>query len=691
MVANSDGTDRRDLGTGFDPVWSTDSGRLAFTRLRDGSSQVVVIDADGSDSRVVAEGSDPDWSPDGSRIAFTAARDGMVMVVDLESARRRQVTSLPGRAPDWSPDGSRIAFVGFIDGSDEILVVDADGAEQEQLTDSTGEDQGPVWSPDGARIAFTSERDGDLSETSPDSEVYVMNADGSGQFRVSETSGRSSDIVWYPYGDYVAFTNHFWRDYYVYVAATDGSDQWSVTYDARSRDPVWSPDGRNIVFTSTRDGNFEVFVSDPDGGDQQQIVSYPGEGLEAAWSPDGTRAAFTRFKDGFHEIFVANTDGAEPQQLTFSSDSRPVWSPDGARIAFVGDRYREGDPGNNTIDNEIFVMNADGSDQYQLTDTDGHEHGPVWSPDGSRIAFVTQTDLDPSPTVSRSDYQIFVVNADGTGQQQLTKRVGWNHRGPVWSPDGTHIAFNRGRQGTVDVVMVVDADGTDQEYLGRGWGPVWSPDSTRIAFTRTGRNTRIPSIYMVNADGTGLRSLAFGALPAWSPDGSRIAFIDFGDSGFTHEIVVMKPDGTDLRLLSRTGPETIPSWPVWSPDGTRIAFTSAHERRRGGLRGEHGRLRAAADHPQHPFQRRGTRLVTRLIQLDIPGSVRPVTIGSGYSQRTWVGSGASWARKAARESITGSGCSTIMMWPAPSIITSRRSPMLRRSGAAALRGVHHIQ
>ena len=133
---------------------------------------------------------------------------------------------------------------------------------------------------------------------------------------------------------------------------------------------------------------------------------------------------------------------------------------------------------------------------------------------------------------------------------------------PMWSPDGTRIAFHHSTQSTTKI-LVVNADGSDQRMLARTrgdeWGPVWSPGGDRIAFTGIARRGGVPSVFVVNADGTDQRNLTFGAGPRWSPDGTSIAFVDYGDTGFTFEIVRVNPDGTNQRLLTRTGPETAPS------------------------------------------------------------------------------------------------------------------------------------
>ena len=161
----------------------------------------------------------------------------------------------------------------------------------------------------------------------------------------------------------------------------------------------------------------------------------------------------------------------------------------------------------------------------------------------------------------------------------MTDTDGDDHN-PVWSPDSTRIAFHHSTQSTTKI-LIVNADGSGQRPLartrGEEWGPRWSPDGTRIAFTGVPRRNATPSVHVVASDGSGQTSLGPGANPRWSPDGSRIAFVDYGDAGSTWEIVSINPDGTDPVPLSRTGPRTLPTGLVWSPDGSAIAFSSSHD------------------------------------------------------------------------------------------------------------------
>ena len=232
------------------------------------------------------------------------------------------------------------------------------------------------------------------------------------------------------------------------------------------------------------------------------------------------------------EVWVMNGDGTDQKQLT-DNGRFPVWSPDGTRIAYTGTRLTGPRIRPSQI-NEVWVMNADGTDPKQLT----NGALPAWSPDGTRIAY----------NVGGVAHGVRVMNADGTDPKQL------NDHGalPAWSPDGTRIAYSGSG------VWVMNADGTDQKQLNdHGWRPAWSPDGTRIAYDLGG-------VWVMNADGTDPKQLNdHGALPAWSPDGTRIAY-DLGG------VWVMNADGTDPKQLNDHG-----ALPAWSPDGTRIAYSGS--------------------------------------------------------------------------------------------------------------------
>ncbi len=339
----------------------------------------------------------PTWSPDGRRIAFLhyrwddsgAGTEAYVMNADGSGQRNltrewgREVTpppSPPRTSPIWSPDWRTIAFLrnpcdavhrAACRGNTTIYVMNADGSGKRKLArggsvkESWGQREaggdGVAWSPEGRRIAFVTDRDGNF-------EIYVMNADGSGQRNLTRKPGFDSDPVWSPDARKIAFVSSAGdgkgppRRQEIYVMSADGSGLRTL---ARGHAPVWSRDGRKIAFRSDRDGNGEVYVMNADGTGLRRLTQDPASDGGALWSLDGRKIFFVRFQHGNSDIYVMNADGSGERNLTPDArtarrayDGSPVLSPDGRRIAFVSER-----DGNK----QIYVMNADGSGQRRVT------------------------------------------------------------------------------------------------------------------------------------------------------------------------------------------------------------------------------------------------------------------------------------------------------------------------------------
>ena len=229
-------------------------------------------------------------------------------------------TSVPATKPYA---GGRIAFASDRYGNMEIYVMDADGSNQRRLTNSPHYDNSPSWSPDGTRIAFTSKRDGNY-------EIYVMDADGSNQRRLTNSTHYDNSPSWSPDGARIAFDSSHYDNYEIYVMDADGGNQLKLTNNpAVDWYPSWSPDGARIAFDSYRDGNYEIYVMDSDGSNQRNLTNNPAQESSPSWSPDGARIAFRSNRDGNNEIYVMDSDRSNERRLTNNSadDRSPSWSP----------------------------------------------------------------------------------------------------------------------------------------------------------------------------------------------------------------------------------------------------------------------------------------------------------------------------------------------------------------------------
>jgi Tol biopolymer transport system component len=286
------------------------------------------------------------------------------------------------------------------------------------------------------------------------------------------------------------------------------------------------------------------------------------DGTHAAYPGTNGLIIFHTDRDGDNEIYSMNADGSNPTNLTNTSNSNdqdPAWSADGTKIVFDSTR----DTWPLSGGNEVYTMDADGSNQTRRTvDSSRFDGRAVWSLDGSQIAFATNRDGTGSPRPS----EVYVMNADGTGQTNMTNDAADDHF-PAWSPDGSLIAFQTDRDLNVEIYTMSATNGSGltnlSESAGRDSLPAWSPDGTRIAF-RSDRDGN-GEIYVMNADGSSQTRLTFepgrDGEPAWSPDGTKIAFLSDRDGDF--EIYVMNADGTCPNNLTQN--DAAEEHPDWQP------------------------------------------------------------------------------------------------------------------------------
>ncbi len=246
--------------------------------------------------------------------------------------------------------------------------------------------------------------------------------------------------------------------------------------EAPAESLAWTPQASDLVLVSDRDGSGEIYLLAAGASEWVNLTDHPAADNWPEWSPDGSRIAFQSRRSGNLDVWVMNADGSDPVQLTDDPehDYLPSWSPDGRRIAFTSWRN---EPGDGERANHFYVMNADGTDQRRLlAESPGTSAGVAWSPDGQLLALTRK--------IGEQGADVFLHDAEGELVRRLTDDAAYNGS-PVFSPDGSHLAFYSD-DGEASRLVIMSADGAGRRVVvaeGQNWYPRWSPDGSWLVYT----------------------------------------------------------------------------------------------------------------------------------------------------------------------------------------------------------------
>lgn len=535
----------------------------------------------------------------GNRVAFTYGGD--LWTAPSAGGAATRLTAHPGLElfARFSPDGRWIAFTGQYDGDEQVYVVPAAGGVPRQLTfypaGAPGaprhgyENQVMGWSPDGKRILFRSSReaDGVLSRSA----LYTVPVEGGPATRLpmplagaGTFSPDGTKLLYAPlfrdFRHWKRYEGGWAQDLYVYDLAT--GDQKVVAHSKRTeRDPMWI--GGSVCFVSDRDGTLNLYSAEPASDKVKQLTF--NKTWDVRWASSDRQSRIVYELNGELHIYDLKAGKDAQISITVPTDggaSRPTriavdrniesfaLSPKGERALFVG----RGD---------VFTAPIEKGPSRNLTRSSGaHDKFARWSPDGRRIAFMSD--------LSGED-QLYLVDQDGKGKPEaLTTDLKGYLNAPEWSPDGRRIAFTD-REGTVHVVTVADRKRIQaaKDPFGRVGDLAWSPDGQYLAFSLANtNNTR--SLHIWSAGEGKLRrvtgELFTAASPAWDPDGKTLYHLSNRDyvpqmSNLEFDFAGSRSTGIFALSLRKDGPHPFP------PESDEVTL-AAEKKEEGGERKPEG-------------------------------------------------------------------------------------------------------
>jgi tricorn protease len=477
----------------------------------------------------------PTFSPDGKQIAFSYMGDIWVAPAEGGMATRLTVHPAHDIRPRFSPDGKWIAFNSNREGNYDIFLMPATGGGPKRLTYHSADDILGDWSPDGRWIVFSSNRDHRFAQ------IYLLEVETGYVRRLTSDETSLHSPTFSPDGRYIVFCRggtSWWRKGYRGSANSEiwrlpitiegdritvGTPERLTHYEGNDWSPMVAPDG-TLYFVSDRKGVFNLWrmpFTTTGEAKGEQVTKHEDRILNPSMSRDGR---FIVYEHDF-SLWVVPTKGGEPKRLTIYAPSDEqqnrqqrltltsgatefALSPDGKQIAFV-------------VRGDIFVINADrGGEAKRITDHPYRDFDIDWSPDGKKLAFVSERD---------GNREVYIVDIRTRELKRLTNTPDAAESNPKWSPTGNYVAFIRGPFGRqlcwVDVNTGEEKVVVEGPFIGEF---AWSPDGRWICFNRRDPANNVTDLFIVPWNGgepvNVTRMPYWNGSIVWTKDGKNIVF-----------------------------------------------------------------------------------------------------------------------------------------------------------------------
>lgn len=539
----------------------------------------------------------PALSPDGGKIAFSYLGDIWVVPTDGGVATRLTVHPAHDIRPRFSPDGQQIAFCSNREGNYDIYLMPAFGGKPKRLTFHSSDDILGDWSPDGKWLVFSSNRDHRFAQ------LYLLKVATGYVRRLTDDEANLHSPSFSPDGRFIVYCRggvSWWRKGYKGSANSDlwllpvnidgerfttGSPKRLTRYEGNDWFPMIAPDGRTLFFVSDRGGVFNLWkvTSDEWGVVEDKVTpltNHTDRVLYPHMSKDGKLIVY----EHDFSLWIVPTSSGEPKRLTVYAPSDEAQnrtqrltltsgvteyelSPDGKQIAFV-------------VRGEIFVVSAEkGGEAKRITDHPYRDFDPHWSPDGKKLAFISERD---------GNREIYIVDIQTKELKRLTNTPDAAETSPKWSPTGNYVAFVRGPFGRG--LYFVDVNTGEEKLVVQG--PFigefeFSLDGRWICFNRRDSANNVTDLFIVPWSGgepiNVTRSPLWNGSIVWTKDGKNIVFR--GDRTDNNTDIFVLPlerekEKLDEDEVEKKHPERKQEEKEKKPPEVKIDFTDIHKRTR---------------------------------------------------------------------------------------------------------------